>query len=148
MARQFGTYSPVVPLGVTWEEELILTDEDDAPVDLTGYSLVVQLREDVPEIDIDTGEPTTDPVFEITSAAFYDDPPAWPVFAVAAIVAVDGNIKWLLPIEDLWTASPDNAKRKLVWAVVLAKKADGYAIPCVEGKPTFLSAKTILPRTP
>ena len=28
MARTFGTYSPVVPLGTTWEESLVLEDAD------------------------------------------------------------------------------------------------------------------------
>jgi len=27
MARQFGSYSPSVPLGITWEESLVLEDE-------------------------------------------------------------------------------------------------------------------------
>lgn len=43
MARTFGTYSPVVPLGTTWEESLVLEDADGMPIDITGYDVRAQL---------------------------------------------------------------------------------------------------------
>lgn len=142
MARQFGSYSPVVPLGVTWEEELILTDENDAPVDLTAYAVRAQFWEEVPEIDPDTGLPTVDPVFELTTADWYDPAPEWDVFDDVVVTAVEGKIMWAVAVEDLWTASPDNVKRKLVWSLILVKD-DGYAIPAVQGATTFLPARTV-----
>jgi hypothetical protein len=142
MARQFGSYSPLAPLGVTWEEELILTDENDAPIDLTGYSVRAQFREEVPELDPETGEPATDPVFELTTADWYDSAPSWDVFDVVTVTPAEGKIEWALPVDDLWTASPDNFKRKLVWSMILVRD-DGYAIPVVQGKATFRPATTV-----
>lgn len=142
MARQFGIYSPAVPLGVTWEEELILTDEADTPIDLTGFSVRAQLRELVPDVDPETGEATTAPVLELTTSGYYATAPDWPVFDVMTVTALEGKIVWKLPVDDLWTASPDNAKRVLVWSLIL-EHTDETVIPAVQGKCIFLRATTV-----
>lgn len=75
MARQFGHYSLIVPLGATWEESLILEDANGSPVDLTGYDVVAQLHAERPARDPEDGGPATDPVLEITTVGFHDTVP-------------------------------------------------------------------------
>ena len=79
MANLFAEYSPEVPLGTTWEEQMLFVDEDGNPVDLSGYTEAhAQLRvEKFPVVS--GGAPTTDPVLELTTPDAYGTPPAWPV---------------------------------------------------------------------
>lgn len=142
MARSFGSYSPAVPLGVTWEETLVLEDADGTPIDLTGYAVHAQLRAVVPGRA--SGVATTDPVLELTSADFYATPPSWPVVEGLEIATpANGTITLSVATADLWTASPDNAKRKLYWSIVLVNPDTTYAIPVVQGKVSFLPARTL-----
>lgn len=78
MARTFGSYSPVVPLGTTWEETLVLEDADGMPIDITGYDVRAQLYSVQPARV--AGEPDPVPVLELTTPDFYLVAPAWPVF--------------------------------------------------------------------
>lgn len=59
MARNFGYYSPTVPAGTTWEEELTVVDPDGVPVNLTGYVGRMHLR---------TTLAAASPSLELTSA--------------------------------------------------------------------------------
>lgn len=143
MARTFGGYSPVVPLGVPWEESITLVDENGTAVDLTGYAVRAQLRTAVSLRDADSGAAVDDPVLELTSTGFYDVTPAWPVFEALSIpVPGDGTILAKVETADLWKASPTNEKRKLAWSIVLVDKDTQYAIPVVQGKVCFLPATT------
>lgn len=144
MARQFGQYSPVVPLGVTWEEQLQLLQDDGSPVSLIGYDVIWQFCAAKPDRDADTGLPTTDPEFELTTAGWYSVAPAWPVFeAISIPTPTNGTIQSLLDFGDLWTASPDNSKRKLYMSIVLVNPDTLYAIPVVQGVAVFLQATTV-----
>lgn len=141
MARTFGSYSPVVPLGTTWEETLVLEDADGMPIDITGYDVRAQLYGVQPTRV--AGEPDPVPVLELTTPGFYLVAPAWPVFEGFSIPeGDDGRILLRLDAADTWTASPDNAKRKLLWDVRLVDGA-GYTIPVVSGAVVFLPARTI-----
>lgn len=144
MARQFGDYSPVVPLGVTWEESITFQDEAGTAIDLTGYAVRAQLREDIPDVDPDTGDAIEDPVLEITTASYYGTAPAWPVLEAFSVPdPTTGTIELSVAAADTWTASPDNAKRKLYWDVRLVNPNTGYAVPVVQGKVAFLPARTV-----
>lgn len=131
MARTFGEYSPVVPLGTTWEESLVLADEDGVPLDLTGYEARAQLRtrKDAPGA----------PVFELSSEG------AEPTMFVQPD-AVVGLLTILVPRTQVSTLSPTNTKRKLVWDIELyipgVGGEDDYVIPCVEGKVILLPRAT------
>lgn len=143
MARQFGSYSPVVPLGVTWEETIVLENEDGVPVDLTGYAVRAQLYVEAPERDPVTGVAIVAPVMEITTADYYATPPAWPVVVGWTVDdPTDGMLKLRIDVADLWTLSPNNEKAKLRWSVLLVDDA-GYAIPTVQGAVVLLRAGTL-----
>lgn len=143
MARQFGSYSPAVPLGLTWEETIVLEDAGGTPIDLTGYAVRAQLREAVPVID-ETGQPLDVPVIELTTAGYYATMPAWPVVEGFSVpTPTNGTLLLAVPAPDTWVASADNAKRKLVWDVRLVNPDTGYAIPVVQGKVTLLPAVTV-----
>ncbi|HSX21510.1 MAG TPA: hypothetical protein VLE97_01895 [Gaiellaceae bacterium] len=145
MARTFGQYSPVVPLGVTWEEQLILEDVNGVAIDLTGYDARAQFYEDVPTRDPDTGIATVPPIAELTTPGVYVSDPGWPFFEALSIpTPADGTILSSLDLANLWTFSTDNAKRKLFWSLLLVNPDTDYAIPVVEGRPVFLPAKTIV----
>lgn len=144
MARQFGQYSPVVPLGTTWEDSIQLTDENNVAIDITGYAVRAQLRVAIPKVDPATGKALADPVIEFTTAAYYATAPAWPVYESFSVPApTNGTILLAAAPPITWVCSPDNAKRKLVWDVRLVNPATGYTIPVVWGKPTFLPARTV-----
>lgn len=144
MARQFGSYSPAVPLGLTWEESILLEDEDHTPVDLTGYAVRAQLRDAVPVVDDVSGEPIDEPVIELTTAGYYAVMPEWPVVEGFTVpTPANGTLLLAVPAPETWLASADNAKRKLVWDVRLVNPDTGYAIPVVSGKVTFLPAVTV-----
>lgn len=145
MARTFGQYSPIVPLGVTWDEDLILQDVDGNPVNLTGYSARAQFYEDMPIRDPVTGEPVVPPIAELTTAGVYVESPGWPFFESLSIPApLTGEVLSSLDLADLWCFSQDNEKRKLFWSLVLVNEDTGTALPVVEGKAIFLPARTIL----
>lgn len=141
MARQFGSYSPAVPLGVTWEEKFTYQDGTGTAIDITGYAVRAQLFAEVPGRAAD--DPDPDPVCEITTAGFYGaTPPAWPVFEGFTVPAgTDGVINMRIDVDDLWRLSPDNTKRKLRWSVVLVGVAD-YTLPVVQGVVVLLQART------
>lgn len=144
MARQFDDLSPVVPLGVTWEEPLAIQDAAGNAIDISGYALRAQFHEERPERDPDTGLALVDPVFELTSAGYYGTAPAWPVYAgLSSPTPTSGHVDIVVPPSELWKLSPDNAKRKLYWSLVLVVVATGYAIPGVEGKVSLLPATTL-----
>lgn len=144
MARQFGSYSPAVPLGITWEESLVLEDESGAAIDLTGYAVRAQLRDAVPVVDDLSGEAVTDPVIEVTTPGYYTDPPAWPLVEGFSVpTPADGTILLTVAPDDTWKCSPDNAKRKLVWDIRLVNTITAYAIPVVSGKVSMLPGVTI-----
>lgn len=131
MARTFGQYSPDVPLGTTWEEALVLADEDGVPLDLTGYEARAQLRtrKDAPG----------PPVFALTSEG------ATPTLFVQP-GAVAGLLAILVPVSQVSALSPNNAKRKLVWDIELfipgTVGEDDYVVPSIEGKVNLLPRAT------
>ncbi|GEM_PF-4461266 len=144
MARQFGNYSPAVPLGVTWEESLQILDDANLPVDLTGYAVRAQLRESAPLVDAVSGTPISDPIFEITSTGFYAVSPVWPVVEGFSVpVPSNGTILLSVAGADTWKGSPTNIKTKLRWSLVLVNPVTKYAIPVVSGKVAFLPADTV-----
>jgi hypothetical protein len=141
MARTFGSYNPVVPLGVTWEETLQLTDADGDPIDLTGYGAQAQLRERTAVLV--EGEDPEAPVLELVTAGLHDTPPAWPVVEAITIASpATGTLTIRVEVDELTPASPTNTKRKLLWELRLINEA-GYAIPVVNGKVVFLPACTL-----
>lgn len=146
MAKQFGAFSPAVPLGLPWAETFILTDAAGTPVDITGLAVRAQLREAIPVRVDATGIAVKDPVLEITTAGYYGaTPPPWPVIEAFSLSATptDGTITLAMDADDTWIASPTNAKRKLVWDIALVNSVTGYGIPVVQGKVTMLSRRTI-----
>lgn len=143
MARSFGDYSPVVPLDTTWEESIALTDQNGAPINLTGYAARAQLRSVLP-VSV-AGIPTTTPLLELTTTAYYGTLPAWPVYAGLSIPTPANGVILLAVPSASYSAvvSPTNAKVKLYWDVKLVNQSTGYTIPVVAGKTTFLPAVTI-----
>lgn len=139
MARQFGDYSPEVPLGVTWEEPLWMSDERGQPVDLTGLHVRAQLRAELP-----IGASPADPILEITTAGYYDTAPAWPVFEAFTVPEPEAGQILLSfdPADFAALVSPTNAKVKLRWEIVLVNKDTGVIVPVVAGKVVFLPAVT------
>lgn len=146
MARQYGSYSPAIPLGITWVELLILEDDDGNLVDISDFELRCQFYDDLPTRDTATGFATTDPVFEIiSSGADYSTAPVWPVYEAITLpgTGTDGEILIELDVDDLWTASPSNAKRRLRWELQLWDPVTDETLPVVQGKCTFLPATTM-----
>jgi hypothetical protein len=149
MASEFAEYSPEVPMGVTWEEQMLFLDEDGNPVDLTGYTKAhEQLRtEKFPVLDAD-GNATTAPVLEITTVDAYSPAPSWPVAEGFTLGGAAGTITKKVNVADLRRASPTNAKLKTYAELVLIG-ADDYRIPIVKGCPILLPAVTLIkPPTP
>lgn len=147
MASEFAEYSPEVPLGVTWEEQMLFTDEDGEPVDLSGYTRAhAQLRIEKYVVTDDDGVPTTDPILEITTAGAYPVPPDWPVAAGFTLGGIAGTIVQKVDVVDLRKSSPTNAKRKPYWELVLIG-ADDYRIPILKGVVVLSPAGTIVPST-
>lgn len=147
MARELGSYDPVVPLGVTWDEQLqLLQDDGVTPVDITGYAVITQFRvEKSPLLDPDDQVPLTDPVFELTTAGWYTLDPAWPVIESWTVpTPANGTINSSVSLTDLWNASPTNAKRKLYMSILLVNPSTLKAIGVVEGVAVFLPAKTVV----
>jgi hypothetical protein len=142
MARQFGAYSPKVPLGTTWEESLVLEDADGNVIDLTGYDVVAQLHTSPPSRNEETGA-GSEPVLEITTAGFYDTPEDYVVEGFSVPDPDDGTILLLVAPEDFWRVSPANRRAKLVWSIMLVNDV-GYTIPVVAGKVAFLPNNTVL----
>lgn len=143
MARAFGSYSPAVPLGTTWEESIALEDENGDAINIADYDVRAQLREELALRDADTGNAAADAVLELTTPGHYATPPAWPVFEALSVPSpANGTILLKLDVDDLWTASPTNERRKLFWSIVLVNPDTGYVIPVLKGKVSFLVATT------
>lgn len=142
MARQFGPYSPVVPLGVTWEEAFAYLDAHDQPIDLTDFHVRAQFYALQP-VRV-AGDPDPDPVFEITTPGYYQTAPEWPLLEAFSVpVGTDGRIELTVDAPDLWLAAPRNEKTKLRWSMTLVQDGTGYTVPFVAGSITFLPARTM-----
>jgi hypothetical protein len=144
MARNYGSYSPVIPVNVAWEESIELTDEDDVAIDLTGYDVRAQIYADYPVRDPDTGLAETEPVLELTTADYYAVAPAWPVVEGWSVPTPTNGILLLqVLVEDLWQLNETNQRRiQYVWDVQLVNDA-GYSIPVVSGKPIVKRGVTL-----
>ena len=144
MARSFGQYSPVVPQSVDWEETIQLVDENGDPIDITGYDVRAQFYVNKPIRNALTGKATVPPIVEITSAGYYLSPPGWTVIEGASIPdGTDGTLLSHVEVADLWQFSPTNLKSKYYWSILLVNPDTLYAIPVVQGRPTFKPAITI-----
>lgn len=144
MARQFGDYSPSVPLGVTWEESFTLEDADGNAVDITGYDIVAFLMAAKPGRTAGTGAITPEPVAALTTAGYYNVAPAWDVIEAFTVTSAAGGAFTLrVEADDLWTLSPTNAKTKLFWSIVLVN-GSGYMIPVIAGRVALLPATTVV----
>jgi hypothetical protein len=149
MARQFGSYSPVWPLGTTLEEVLVFLDENGDPVDLTDVDVRAQYRLDEVLRDPDTGAGDTDPVLElVTDAGLYSTAPAWPLIVGFALGAdpdapdpTDGTIRLRIEAEDSWLLSPTNEKQKLPYDIEIIDPDD--VIPLLEGRVTAKPRRTL-----
>ncbi len=80
---------------------------------------------------------------EITTAGYYVTPPAYAVAGFSVPTPTNGTILLSIGPGAFWRASPLNAKRSLVWSIVLVN-ASGYVIPVVSGKVAFLPNNTVL----
>lgn len=140
MARTFGTYSPIVPLGVTWQEPLVMADEAGDAVDLTGYAVRAQLRAAKP-----VGSPPPSPVIEFTTPDYYDVAPAWPVVEAFSLPdpAEGSMLLTVQPVDFAGVVSPTNERKKLYWEIVLVNQDTGEIVPVVEGKVVFKPAVTL-----
>ena len=125
MARTFQTLSLRVPLRTTWEESWqLLQSEGGDPVDLTGYSARMQLRETLEDVE---------PVAEFDSG---DE---------IAIAAATGTITLTVSAAAVAALSPDNERRTLLWDIELYIPAGAepeYVIPLFTGKVTLLPRVT------
>lgn len=145
MARQFGKYSPKIPLGVTWEEPLTLEDEDEVPIDLTGYDAVIELYTAAPVRDPDTGLATVAPLLQITTVDYHAVAPDWPVSEGITIpTPTNGTILVSVEPSDVWLLSETNTRVRLYWAVLLVIKATGYCLPVVSGRPTAVPSNVVI----
>lgn len=146
MARQFGSYSPTVPLGLTWDESIALDDENGDAIDLTGYDVVAELYAEAPVRDPDTGLATVEPVLQITTAGYHTVAPAWEVSEGATIPApTNGTIVLSVSVDDVWLLSPTNVRVTLYWAVVLVDQLTDYRIPVVTGRVIVLPTNVVTP---
>ena len=151
MARLFGSYSPDVPLDLSWNESITLEDSTGTAIDLTGFAVRAQLRAVVPLLDPMTELPTTAPLLELTTPGYYGPTPpevpvpTWPYYEGFTVpTPTNGTILLAVPPGSFSAAvSPTNVKTKLYWDIRLANVSTGYTIPVVSGKVVFLPAVTI-----
>jgi hypothetical protein len=154
MAREFANYSPVVPLGTTWEESLRFLDEDGEPVDLTDCDVRAQIRAEEVLRDPNTGLGDSAPLLEvITDAALYPSAPAWPLIE-GFTVGIDpeapdtpdptnGYVGLRVDADDTWHLSPTNERAKRLWDVEILDEADEAVIPLVTGKVIATRRRTL-----
>lgn len=144
MAATYGSYSPVVPLDITWQETIQLLQPNGAtPVDLTGLDVRIQLRSAVPTVAGSVQTPT--PTLEFTTPGYYGVAPAWPKYEDVTIPSPTNGTIILNADSTHFSAivSPTNAKVKMYWEIKLVNKITGYIQPVVNGKVVFLPAVTI-----
>lgn len=141
MATQFGSYSPVIPSNTSWQESIQLVDENQVAIDLTGLKIHAQLRTAVPVAS--AGVPATNPIMELTTAAYYGAAPAWPVYeGLSASTPTNGTIVLNVPRDTfLPVLNPTNSKVRYVWDIVLVA-ADGTIQPVISGKCIFTPGVT------
>lgn len=135
MARQFGSYATRWPLGITIEEELVFLDDNDDPVDLTGFGVRAQFRYEEVVRDADTGAGDADPIFELTTPALYGTLPAWPVIEGFALGAdpdapdpTDGTIRVRIDAPDTWQLDPTNEGAQILADIELHDPNDDDAV--------------------
>jgi hypothetical protein len=118
VARTFGSYSPSVPIVADWEETLIFEDEDEQPVDLTGYVVEAQLRATL----------FSSSVLDLTS-----DGGHWSI-----PTPTNGTIQLNVAPEVFASLVGSTRRRQsYFWAIVLRRESDDYRIPLAQGKVTF-----------
>jgi hypothetical protein len=145
MGRLSGDWSPDIELGVTWEDTVQLLGENEDPVDITGYSAVLEFYADRPVRDPDTGLATVEPVLQLTTASFHGTAPDWPSAEALSIdTGTDGMVTIRADVADLWNLSPENEKTKLYMALVLIGD-DDYRIPATNGRAAIMPAGVLVP---
>jgi len=128
MARTFPEPLAItVPLRTTWEEVWELQDDAQAPVDLTGYELRMQVR------DKRTGA-------ELLSIQSEASP------AYATLEPAAGRIAIVVPSDVVAALSPDNRKVSARWdAELYIPGQPEYVIPLLRGSASFQPRVTVLP---
>lgn len=123
MARTFETLPLRVPLGTTWEEDWqLLQSKGGPPVDLTGYSARMMLREAVED-------PT--PLATLTTGSGL------------TITGAEGRIRLRMEAPDVTALSPDNTRRRLVYDIELyIPGTPDYVVPLFQGPVTLLPRVT------
>lgn len=145
MGRLSGEWDPEIELGATWEDTVQLLDENEDPVDITGYDAVLEFYAEPPVRDPDTGYATVAPVLQLTTAGFPGAAPAWPrAEALTIVTGTDGTITIRAEVSDLWNLSPTNEKAKLHMALALIGDAD-YRIGATNGRAALLPAGVLVP---
>lgn len=129
MARNFPDepLELAIPLGTTWEEQWQLLDDDDAPIDITGYHFRMMVR------DRRNGELLL--TIEDTG-----------LNPMATLTPLDGLIAIKVDSETVQDLSLTNVKRPTLWdAELYIPDAGGgapYVIPVINGSAVFLKRQT------
>jgi hypothetical protein len=123
MARNFQALALRVPLGTTWEENWqLLQSPGGLPVDLTGYSARMMLRQDI-EDAAPLATFTTGTEITITPAA--------------------GTVALRVEHTAVTALSPDNERLDGVWDIELfVPGTPNYVIPLFSGRFTLLPRVT------
>lgn len=152
MARTFGSYSPQIPLGTTWEETFRFVDEDGLPVSLVGCNIRAQIRDREVVRDAVTGLGDSNPLIELVNTlSLYPVLPSWPVKAAFAAGLnpstpdpSDGYIRQRVEAADTWLLSPTNRRKLLLWDIEIIDTADNDAvIPLITGRPLATPRRTL-----
>lgn len=127
MARTFGSYSITLPLGTTWEEQLVLMDASGDPMDLTGFEPRMQIRDEDGVV-----------VLDLTPQEVFVDAPA-----------TEGTVRIAVTPSRVNLLSPDNEQRVLTYDLDLrlpgVSPADPYVIPAVRGRVVVQPRVTVFP---
>lgn len=133
MSRTAASYSMRVTRGSTWEDVFTYTEDDQTPIDLTGYQARMQVRTVAGQYGL-TGSDSL--VMELTTAngRLFFDP------------AEDGVLRIRVEAADTLPLNPDNLRKvKHVYSLELFRPAGldpEYVVPLVAGSISVLGEVT------
>jgi len=110
-----GIWNPIIEQGITWVRVITWTDSDDIPVNITGYTVRMQIRENADDEETIVDISTTEGSIALTT-------PASGIFTITLSATVTATLTFNRAIYDIEMVAPAGTVTRLLQGAVRLSK--------------------------